>query len=87
MAQILQRDLFVRRLSIYRARISRWISSWISMWIGVRIFESPHARKYKTLLDSGFHAMDFRIPVLDPSLFLNWNLDFGFQSFVGFRIH
>ena len=54
---------------------------------GVRIFESPHARESKAVLDSGFYAMDFRIPVLDSSLFLNWNLDFGFQSFVGFRIH
>ena len=34
MAQILQRDLFsVRRLSIYRFRISSWISRWISRWI------------------------------------------------------
>ena len=28
-SQILQRDLFVRRLSIYQVRISRWISRWI----------------------------------------------------------
>ena len=29
-SQILQRDLFVRRSSIYLVRISRWISRWIS---------------------------------------------------------
>ena len=29
---------------------------------GVRIFQSPHAREPKTVLDSGFHAVDFRVP-------------------------
>ena len=36
---------------------------------GVQIFESPHAREFKAVLDSGFYAMDFRIPVLDSSFF------------------
>ena len=46
----------------------------------------PHVRESRTVLDSGFHAVDsgFRVP--DSCLFL-WNLDSGFQSFVvGFRI-
>ena len=42
-------------------------------------------RKCKTVLVSGFEAVDFRIPVQDSSFFY-WNLDFGFQPFVGFRI-
>ena len=31
----------------------------------------------KTFLDSGFHAVDARLQVLNSSLF-QWNLDFGF---------
>ena len=31
---------------------------------------SPHVRKSKTVLDSGFHAVDSRFQVLDSSLFL-----------------
>ena len=53
---------------------------------GVRIFESPHARESKTVLDSGFHAVDFRIPGTGFLIFFYWNLDFGFQLLVGFRI-
>ena len=68
---------------------------------GVQIFESPHEREPKTVLDSGFHAVDFQIPVLDSSFFKKigtwisdsscwWDsefieLDSGFQR-PGFRI-
>ena len=46
---------------------------------------SPHVRESKTVLDSGFHAVDFGFQLLDSSL-CRWNLDSGFQSLVGFRI-
>ena len=36
-------------------------------------------------LDSGFHAVDSGLHVLDSSLF-HWNLNFGFQTLVGFWI-
>ena len=39
----------------------------------------------KTVLDSGFHAVDSGFQVLDSSL-CQWNLDSGFQCLVGFRI-
>ena len=42
-------------------------------------------RESKTVLDSGFHVVDSGFQVLDSSL-CQWNLDSGFQSFVGFRI-
>ena len=48
--------------------------------------ESPHARESKTVLASGFHAVDFRIPGTGFLIFFYWNLDFGFQLLVGFRI-
>ena len=35
-----------------------------------------HVRECKTVLDSGFHAVDFRIPVQDSSFFL---LELGFR--------
>ena len=41
--------------------------------------DSPHARESRTVLDSGFHAVDSGFQVLDACLFL-WNLDSGFQS-------
>ena len=47
---------------------------------------SLHVRESKTILDSGFHSVDSRFQVLDPSL-CQWNLESGFQLFVGFRIH
>ena len=47
--------------------------------------DSRHVRESKTVLDPGFHAVDSRFQVLDFTLF-QWNLDSGFQSFVGFRI-
>ena len=46
---------------------------------------SPHVRKSKTFLDSGFHAVDSGFQVLDSSL-CHWNLDSGFQPLVGFPI-
>ena len=46
---------------------------------------SPNVRESKTILDSGFHAVDSRFQLLDSSL-CQWNLDSGFQSLVGFRI-
>ena len=39
----------------------------------------------KTVLDSGFHAVDFRFQVLDSGLY-QWNLHSGFRTLVGFRI-
>ena len=45
----------------------------------------PHVREYKTVLDSGFHAVDFGFQVLDSWL-CHWSLDSGFQRLVGFRI-
>ena len=46
---------------------------------------SPNVRESKTVLDSGFHAVDSTFQLLDSSL-CQWNLDSGFQSLVGFRI-
>ena len=45
----------------------------------------PHVRESKTVLDSGFHTVDFGFQVLDSSI-CQWNLKSGFQSLVGFRI-
>ena len=47
---------------------------------------SLHVRESKTVLDSGFHTVDSVFQVLDSSL-CQWNLESGFQLFVGFRIH
>ena len=46
-----------------------------------------HVRKSKTVLGSEFHAVDsgFQILAIDSSLY-QWNLDFGFQSLVRFRV-
>ena len=43
---------------------------------------SPHVKKAKTVLDSGFHAMD------SPGILIlrQWNLDSGYQSLLWFRI-
>ena len=46
---------------------------------GVRIFQSPNAREPKTVLDSGFHAVDFRIPGTGFLIFFYWNLLVGFR--------
>lgn len=40
----------------------------------------------KTFLESGFYAMDFAFQVLDSGILCQWNLDYGFESSVGFRI-
>ena len=42
-------------------------------------------RESRTVLDSGFHAVDSGFQLLDSSL-CQWNLDSGFHSLVGFRI-
>ena len=42
----------------------------------------PCIRKTKTVLDSGFHAVDSGFQILDSSL-CQRNLDSGFQSLVG----
>ena len=41
-------------------------------------------KESRTVLDSGFHALDSEFEVLESSLH-HWNLDTGFQSLVGFR--
>ena len=43
---------------------------------------SPHVRESKTVLDSGFHAVDFGFQLLNSG-FCKWNLNSGFQSLVG----
>ena len=45
----------------------------------------PHVRISKTVLDSGFQAVESGLQVLDSSL-CQWNLDSGFQSLVWFGI-
>jgi len=47
---------------------------------------SPHVRKSKIDLDSGFHAVDSGLQVLDSGFFFKWNLDSGFQSLMEFQI-
>ena len=47
---------------------------------------SPHVGKSKIDLDSGFHAEDFGLQVLNSGFFFEWNLDSGFQSLMGFQI-
>ena len=49
------------------------------------VFLLLHVREHKTVLDSGFHAVDSGIQVLNAS-FCRWNLDSRFQLLVGFRI-
>ena len=46
---------------------------------------SPYVRESKTVLDSGFEALNSRFQELDSSL-CQWNLDSEFQSLVGFCI-
>ena len=46
--------------------------------------ESPHVRESKTVSDSGFHAVDSGVQVLDYSL-CQWNTDTRFQSLLRFR--
>ena len=46
---------------------------------------SPHVKKSKTVLDSGFHAVNSGFQVVNPNS--QWNsLNSRFQSLVGFRI-
>ena len=44
-----------------------------------------HVRESKTVLESGFHAVDSLFQAFDSSFFL-WNLGFWIQSLVGFQI-
>ena len=43
---------------------------------------TPRTRESKTVLDSGFHAVDFGFQLLNSG-FCKWNLNSGFQSLVG----
>ena len=43
------------------------------------ISESLHVRESKTVLDSGFHAVDYGFQVLDSSI-CQWDLDSGFHA-------
>ena len=45
----------------------------------------PKGTHHKTILDSRFHAMDSS-PETVFRILCQWNLDYGFQSLVGFRI-
>ena len=84
-----------------------WLMTWLTLADEVKLpvkmylipcpFVSPRARESKTVLDSGFHAVDSGFQVLDSSPFYwifffsfyficHWNLDSGFQSLVGVRI-
>ena len=47
---------------------------------------SSHVRESRTVLDSGFHAVDSGFQLLDSLDLCQWNLDSGFQLLVGFRI-
>ena len=49
------------------------------------VFLLLHVREPKTVLDSGFHAVDSGIQVLNARL-CQWNLDSRFQLLVRFRI-
>ena len=49
--------------------------------------ESPQVRESKAVLDSGFHAVDFRFLLIGIFWILcQWNLDSRFQPLVGLRI-
>ena len=47
--------------------------------------DHPKGTHHKTILDSRFHAMDSS-PETVFRILCQWNLDYGFQSLVGFRI-
>ena len=49
-----------------------------------KIVCSRYVRESETVLDSTFHAVDSRFQVQD-FWFFKWNLDFGFQTLLGFR--
>ena len=77
MAQIKQRDLFVRRLSIYRVRIWRKDFEVDFKFTSRPMQDSMHVRECTTVLESGLHAVDFQIPVLDSSSC--FKLELGFR--------
>ena len=76
MVQILQRDLFVRRLSIYRARISRWISRWISMWIWSSDFRVTPCKGIQDGL--GFWIPRYGFPDSSTGFLIVFKLELGF---------
>ena len=51
-------------------------------WNLFEIDDSLHVRKFKTVMDSGFHAVDSGFEILDVGFLRRWNLDSGFQSLV-----
>ena len=54
--------------------------------LAIPLSHRPHAKQSRTVLDSGFHAVDSRFQVLDSWFSYQWNLDSRLQSLVGFRI-
>ena len=65
-------------------------SEWLSRYFENEPLEPPiiaslHVGESKTVLDSGFYAVDSGFQELDCS-HCQWNLDSVFQSLVGFRI-
>ena len=77
MAQILQRDLFVRRLSIYRVRISRWISRWISMLIWSSDFRVTPCKGIQDGL--GFWIPRYGFPDSSTGFLIVFKLELGFR--------
>ena len=71
--------------SIAHSLLNRGIIIWHAKCILKKMFLFIILRPMgtKTFLDSGFHAVDAGLQVLDSSL-CQWNLDSGFQSLVGF---
>ena len=63
---------------------SNKFASLLDTWLKTLYTGSPHVTESKTVLDSGFHTVEFGFQVLDSSL-CKWSLDSGFQSLVGFR--
>ena len=49
------------------------------------VSSSPHGRESKTVLDSGFHAMDSGTKDRIPERLCQWKLGSGFKSLVGFQ--
>jgi len=56
-------------------------------WNLFEIGDSLHVRKFKTFLDSGFHAVDSEFEVLDVGILCRWNLDSGFQFASGLELY
>ena len=90
LANIPRRVLVIRvDPDMYRIRVGYtcgWASLiWIRIRVDVEIFESgkigpkhsPREKKYKKVVDSGFHEVDFGFPVMDCGFFVSgtWNPD------------